>query len=410
MKEKLEQYKNELENEARNILHYWMQHAIDNENGGFNGRLDNNNTVYTNAPKGSVLNSRILWTFSAAYNYSREQNYLDVAHRACNYIVDHFIDKEFGGVYWTVDSNGYPLGTKKQIYALAFTLYGLSEYVIASGSEKAKELAVQLYQTIEHRSHDTEKGGYIEALTRDWKDINDLRLSDKDANEKKSMNTHLHVLEAFANLYRIWPDDGLRKNIQELIRVFLQHIIDPETNHLILFFDDGWQVRSNVVSYGHDIEAAWLISDAAEVIGDEVLVQQVKARSIKIAQAAREGLDKDGGLWYEYERDKKQLIKEKHWWPQAEAMVGFFNAWQLSGDETYFSDSINCWGFVKDNILDKENGEWLWGVNEAYSQMRGQDKVGVWKCPYHNTRACIEIIKRISSMNVCSLKVEASFS
>ena len=185
MKEKLEQYKNELENEARNILHYWMQHAIDNENGGFNGRLDNNNTVYTNAPKGSVLNSRILWTFSAAYNYSREQNYLDVAHRACNYIVDHFIDKEFGGVYWTVDSNGYPLDTKKQIYALAFTLYGLSEYVIASGSEKAKELAVQLYQTIEHRSHDTQKGGYIEALTRDWKDINDLRLSDKDANEKK---------------------------------------------------------------------------------------------------------------------------------------------------------------------------------------------------------------------------------
>ena len=410
MKEIVEKYKEELENEIKNILHYWMTYTIDKENGGFYGKLDSNNSVDNDAPKGSVLNSRILWTFSSTYNHIADKKYLEVADRAFNYIVNYFIDKKHGGVYWTVDSKGKPLDTKKQIYALAFALYGLSEYALASQSQQAKKMALELYHTIEQYSHDTKNDGYIEAFTREWQEIKDLRLSNKDANERKSMNTHLHVLEAYACLYRIWPDEGLRKNMQVLIHLFLEHIIDPRTNHLVLFFDDDWQVRSDIISYGHDIEAAWLILEAAEMIGDEELVTKVKEKAVKIAEAARHGLDHDGGLWYEYEIERKHLVKEKHWWPQAEAMVGFFNAWQLTGNETYFFDSFNNWRFVKNKILDKERGEWLWGIKEDDSTMQGEDKVGIWKCPYHNTRACLEIINRIKSINVPALRPETSFS
>jgi mannobiose 2-epimerase len=410
MKQMLEQYKQELEEELANILGYWARHVIDEEQGGFYGKLDNNNIIYKDAPKGSVLNSRILWTFSAAYNYTSDKQYLETAERAFNYIIEYFIDKEYGGVYWSIDNKGQPLDTKKQIYALAFALYGITEYFISTKSEQAKEIALQLYKAIEQYSHDTKRGGYIEALTREWQEIKDLRLSAKDSNEKKSMNTHLHILEAYANLYRIWPDEGLRKNMQELIHLFLQHIIDADTNHLILFFDDNWQVRSHIVSYGHDIEAAWLVLEAAEIIGDEELIIKTKERSTKIADATREGLDKDGGLWYEYEISKQHLVKEKHWWVQAEAMVGFFNAWQITGEESYLFDSFNNWGFVKNNILDKEKGEWVWGIREDYSLMQGEDKVGIWKCPYHNSRACLEIINRIKSMNTAAQKAELSFS
>ena len=411
MNELVQKYKAELESELERILHYWMSYTIDKEQGGFYGRIDNDNTVYPKAPKGSVLNSRILWTFSSAYNFTGNKQYLEVADRAFNYFIHHFIDKEYGGVFWRVDNTGHLLDTKKQIYALAFALYGISEYQKATGSQKAKEFALKLYDAIEQYSHDKTKLGYIEALTRNWQEIKDLRLSNKDANEKKSMNTHLHVLEAYANLYRIWPDKGLRENIQELIDLFLKHIINEETNHLVLFFDEDWQVRSNVISYGHDIEAAWLVLEAAETISNDFLINKVKNISVKMAGAAREGLDEDGGLWYEYDNAKQQLVKEKHWWVQAEAMVGFFNAWQLTGDETYFFDSFNNWQFVKRLILNNDKGEWFWGITEDNSLMQGQDKVGIWKCPYHNSRACIEIIKRIKRMNAFSIKASAaSFS
>jgi cellobiose epimerase len=205
-------------------------------------------------------------------------------------------------------------------------------------------------------------------------------------------------LEGFANLYRIWRDEGLKERIKELIHLFLDHIIDPDTNHLILFFDDQWHSRSNALSYGHDIEAAWLVQEAAEVLGDEELIERVKQRSVQVADAAAKGLDNDGGLWYEKDLDQNHLVKEKHWWPQSEAMVGFLNAWQISGDESYLDKSVGSWHFVQKHILDQKGGEWVWGVKEDYSKMEGEDKVGVWKCPYHNSRACIEVIRRVTTI------------
>lgn len=392
-KDQIVQYKKEQEDELESILFYWMHYTIDKEHGGFYGRIDHDNNIDSQAAKGSVLNSRILWSFSAAFKHTGNPEYLVVAERAFTYILEHFIDKNYGGVYWSVDYKGKVLDTKKQIYALAFALYGMSEYYQASKNEVAKKTAIDLYHAIEKYSHDKRNKGYIEALSSDWKELDDLRLSAKDVNERKSMNTHLHVLEAYTNLYRIWPEGQLKRNIEELIHLFLEHIIDKQTNHLVLFFDDDWNQRSSDISFGHDIEAAWLVQEAAEIIGDANLLQQVKARSLQVARAAAEGLDKDGGLWYEVEEG--QLKKEKHWWPQAEAMVGFLNAWQISKEEQFFHYSWQTWQFVKQHILQKEKGEWKWGIKADYSAMQGEDKVGVWKCPYHNSRSCLELSRRL---------------
>lgn len=392
----LEEYSIACNRELEDILRFWMDHTMDDVNGGFIGKIDHGNIKYPAAPKGSVLNSRILWTFSAAYDLTKNPAYLSMAERAYQYILKHFMDKEYGGVYWTVHANGEPLDTKKQIYALAFAMYGLSEFYKASKKEDAKEKAIEIYNSIIQHSYDVKLGGYLEAFSFDWKPIDDLRLSDKDANEKKTMNTHLHVLETFANLYECWPDADLKKRITELIGIFLKHIISKKTNHLILFFDEKWRAKSQIISYGHDIEAAWLLQEAAEVVGDEQLVNKVKEGSLLIAAAAMEGLDEDGGIWYEYDNENDHLVKEKHSWPQAEAMIGFFNAWQISGDEKWLHLSRNSWHFIKEFIKDKNGGEWYWGVNEFHAPMTKEDKIGIWKCPYHNSRACIEIIKRVN--------------
>lgn len=394
----LEQYKKETENELNRILSWWMENTVDGVHGGFIGKMDHNNTVFPNAPRGSVLNSRILWAFSATYNASHTKEHLTMAVRAFDYIVEYFIDREFGGIFWTVDFNGRPLESKKQIYALAFAVYGLSEFYKASQNEKARGIAIDIYSSILKYSHDRKFGGYVEALTRDWRQLDDQRLSAKDANEKKSMNTHLHLLEAFANLYKIWPDENLKANIIELIRIFMSQIVDPRDYHLRLFFDEQWNSRPNVISYGHDVEAAWLIEEAAELIAQDSLLNEVREISVGLAEAAAGGLDADGGLWYEYDPVRDHLAGEKHSWPQAEAMVGFFNAWQLTGEEKFLRHSLRAWQFVKNYIMDRKLGEWYWGVHEDHSPMMQEEKVGIWKCPYHNSRACLEIIQRIEGL------------
>lgn len=390
----VQEYKSELFEELHRILDYWTSYTVDLEHGGFYGKLSNDNVVEPKAPKGAVLNARILWSFAAAHNLDPGRS-LELADRAYRYILDHFIDQEYGGVYWTVDYAGHPLDTKKQVYAVAFTIYALSEYYMAKGDAEILEHAISLYRDLLQHSYDHAYGGFLEAFDRKWQDIADLRLSDKDANEKKTMNTHLHVLEAFTNLYRSWPDAELKLQIELLIQNFRTHIVDAKTGQMILFFDEQWVPKSDTRSYGHDIEASWLLLEAAEVVEHKDLIQDVRALALKMAEACKSGLDQDGALWYEYEPSERHIIKEKHWWVQAEAMVGFFNAWQLSSEEEYLHISIQNWLFVKASILDKQHGEWYWGVNDDGSLMQGEDKAGLWKCPYHNSRACIELIKRI---------------
>ena len=340
-----------------------------------------------------MLNTRILWAFSAGYDHTKEKTYLAIADRAYHYLINHFLDKQYGGFYWSIDRNGSIVDNKKQVYGIAFCLYGFSEYYKATNNDEALQHAKKCFTCIEQYSFDKNKGGYLEAFARDWEFIGDLRLSAKDANEKKTMNTHLHVLEAYTNFYRIWKDEKLRNSIKLLLENFSDHIVNSNTGHLDLFFDEDWRVRGDIVSYGHDIEAAWLLLEAAEVISDDEMIEKFKKLSVKMTDAASEGLDIDGGLWYEVEHGK--LVDQKHSWPQAEALVGFFNAWQLTTDKKYLQYVLNNWQFIQQYILDKENGEWFWGVNSDHSIMEGQDKAGFWKCPYHNTRACLEISRRI---------------
>lgn len=387
-------YRKEVSEELQSVLTYWENNAVDEQHGGFYGSVSNNNIPDLTAPKGIVLNSRILWTFSAAYHFTGDERNLKLAARAFEYILDHFLDHQYGGVFWSVNANGEIAEDRKQVYGLAFCIYGLAEYYKATGNGIALNLAKDLFNYIEHYSFDKEKNGYIEAFTREWRAIDDLRLSEKDDNEKKTMNTHLHIVEAYSNLYKVWPDEILREKIAGLLEIFDKYIINKNNYHLNLFLDDDWTVKSSLQSFGHDIEAAWLLQECAEIINNKWYIDCFRQLSVRLADAAAEGLDQDGGLWYEYEPKKDHWIREKHSWPQAEAMVGFFNVYQLTGDEKYLQYSLRSWEFVKKYIKDNDKGEWLWGVNENYSAME-KEKAGFWKCPYHNSRACMEIISRI---------------
>ena len=379
-----------------NILPFWMNKMTDRERGGFYGRISGEDVLMPDEPKGAILNARILWTFSAAYRLLKKPEYLATATRAKRYLLDFFYDKQFGGIYWSVDCEGNPLDTKKQIYALGFAIYGLSEYARATGDEEALEYAIRLFEVIEKYSFDAEKNGYVEALTRDWQPIADMRLSDKDENEKKTMNTHLHILEPYANLYRIWKDGRLKTQLKNLIKLFVTKILDTQTYHLNLFFEDDWTNKYHLISYGHDIEASWLIHEAALVLGDETVLKQIEPVIVRIARAADEGLNADGSMTYERFSDKGETDRELHWWVQAENVVGHLNLYQHFGDEEALSTALRCWQFIKDKLIDRENGEWYWSRFADGSINRNDDKAGFWKCPYHNGRMCLEINERFA--------------
>ena len=376
---------------TNNILPYWVNRMPDMRLGGFYGRIDGRDRVVDDAPRGAILNARILWSFSAAYITLPDPAYLAMAIRARDYIFTHFFDDLYGGTYWCLKSNGEPLETKKQVYSIAFFIYALSWYHMATGDRESLERAVALYELIEKHSFDRVHGGYFESFTREWGEIDDLRLSEKDENEKKTMNTHLHILEAYTSLLRIWPDDGLKRQLSSLVRIFTDTIVDAGTGHLRLFFDEEWNCRSTVVSYGHDIEASWLLCEAAEALGEG---ESLKGTALRIASASHEGLAGDGSLWYERDDARGHFDRDRHWWVQSEAVVGFLNAWQLSGDHSWLGLATAAWEYITANLVDRQNGEWFWSVRDDGTVNRDDDKAGFWKCPYHNTRMCLEIATR----------------
>ena len=388
-----------LKQEARhvlteNILPFWTDKMTDAENGGFIGRISGNGEVFADAPKGAVLNARILWTFASAYRLLGNAGYLQTAKRAKEYLITKFFDKKFGGIFWLLDSKGNPIEPKKQIYALGFGLYGLSEYYRATREDEALDYAVKLYQSIEQHSFDTEKNGYLEAFTRDWQLIDDTRLSEKDANEQKTMNTHLHILEPYANLYRVWKDDALKRQLKNLIEIFTDKILDADTHHLRLFFDADWNNRSDALSYGHDIEAAWLLHEAALVLGEKETLARVEEIVPLIVRASEEGLLSDGSMAYEKNIRSGHLDAERHWWVQAETVVGFLNHYRHFGNEKSLQTALDCWRYINNNLIDRQQGEWFWSILPDGSVNRRDDKAGIWKCPYHNGRACMEILER----------------
>jgi mannobiose 2-epimerase len=271
---------------------------------------------------------------------------------------------------------------------------------LASGEKQAIKIARGLFRDLEAQAFDRENNGYTDALSRDWKPLEDQRLSEKDQNESKTMNTHLHILEAYGNLYRVWKDPILAEAMRNLIRLFLERFVDRERHQLNLFFDDQWNLKSTLVSYGHDIECSWLLHEAAGIAGDPGLLAKTAEVAVQMARANMGGLDDDGGLQYEFFPERNEVDRDRHWWPQAEAMVGYFNAFQLSGEEEFLQKSLGSWKFIQKYMIDPELGEWYWSVDHQGKPQTGKEKAGFWKCPYHNGRACMEMIRRMdASMN-----------
>lgn len=384
-----------------NILSFWQERMVDYQQGGFYGRIDGYNVLHPDAEKGAVLNARILWTFSAAARVLNNTPYRILAARAYDYLMQRFMDREQGGVYWSLNADGTPLDTKKQTYAIAFAIYGLAEYVRLTNNQEALNAAIRLFEDLEAHAYKFEnekmskcKNGYVEALTRDWQPIADMRLSEKDENGVFTMNTHLHVLEAYTNLYRVLKNvqrddvqgtkERITKQLRTLIDIFANRIFDPATGHLMLFFDEKWQPSNTHTSPGHDIEAAWLLHEALEVFGDEELLNQTLPVIHSLAQAAEE-----------------DIMDEKEWWCYAEAVVGYIDQWKLYQEEKPIESNINlelaetAFHYIQTHLMDRENGEWFWTILPDGTPDRTHDKAGFWKCPYHNSRMCIEIIERL---------------
>ena len=385
-----------IENELNdNILPFWIEHTVDHENGGFYGAITNDLQIRNDVERSAVLTARILWTFSAAYQQFPRPEYLQMAQRAYETLLKNFWDAEHGGIYWTVDKTGQPLNQRKQTYAQAFAIYGLAEYHAASGSSESLETAKKLFTLLENQAADPQFGGYIEARFHDWGELADMRLSALEPNCPKSMNTLLHVLEAYTRLYQLWPDPKLRQALRDQLEIMQAHVIDHERGTFHLFFERDWRVISDEISYGHDIEGSWLLLEAAEALGDEPLLTHIRLAAVKMATAVYEnGRDSDGAIWYA--ANPSGLVDDnKHWWPQAEALVGFYNAYKLSGDIRFLGAVRQLWQVINEKFVDRKHGEWFKIIDRAGNPLLDHVKTGPWECPYHNARACLELLKRL---------------
>ncbi len=373
-----------------NILDFWKSKML-SPKGGFYGTMTSDGELLEDADRGAVLNARILWSFAAAYRTLGDEEYLACATHAKRYLIDHFYNAETGTLCWSVDSNGNPADTKNQFYALSFAIYALSEYYRTTGDVESLTAARKLFSSIEEHSLDRTSGGYIEAKSQSWEPIMDLRLSEKDDNAPLTMNTHLHIMEAYTNLYRVWKDEQVRQALVRLIKIFIDHIYNPETNHLSLFFDMEWKRLDGIYSYGHDIEASWLLLEAAQVAEDEDIINQVIGITLKVGKAAMEGLQADGSLIYERHANGT-LDTDRHWWVQAECVVGLMWLAKYHDDKDAEEQALKCWDYIKAELIDNEGGEWWWSRHEDGSINMTEDKAGMWKCPYHNSRMCLEVL------------------
>jgi mannobiose 2-epimerase len=392
----LSRIRNAMESELReNILPFWLNHTVDRENGGFYGAITNDLQIQNDVERSLVLCARILWTFSAAYRKYSDPSYLEMARHAYRYLTEKFLDRTHGGMFWWLDRSGRPINDRKQTYGQAFAIYGLSEYFLAAGDADALRLAQNIFNCIEKYAREPLYGGYIEGCAQDWGRLPDMRLSPKEPfNCPKSMNTLLHVLEGYTNLLRAWPDPRLIEAQTNLLRVFLEHVVDPQTHFTRLFFENDWTSIADLISYGHDIETSWLLVEAAEVLGNEDLIEGTRRVAVRMAEAVYANLDSDGSVMAEGS-PRGIHHPEKHWWCEAEGVVGFLNAYQISGDETFARAAVRIWDFINTYMVDRQHGEWFKILRRDGTPVLEQVKTGPWEDPYHHSRACLEVIRRI---------------
>ncbi|NQU54728.1 MAG: AGE family epimerase/isomerase [Bacteroidetes bacterium] len=394
-----------------NILSFWMKYGIEKNGLGFYGAVDLKGNPISGAAKTSVLNARILWTFAEAAKNFENEKYGEVADKAFKVVTNNFADKAFGGYYMTINAENQPLDTIKHTYAQAFVLYSLSKYYELRPTPKLLKELKEYFNFLEEKTKDTEFPGYTEAFTRKWQPYSENRMADN--NEPRSMNTHLHIMEAYAAYYKVSQDNFAGKRLKELLLLFMNKIIRP-SGHLGIFFDKNFNETESskaICSFGHDIEASWLLWEAAEILNDKEILERMKPLSIKMLDAvARVGVDKDGGIFLESTRFGSHVRTNKHWWPQAETLVSFMNGMEVTSDKKYWDKVKLTWNFIDNCLIDHKNGEWFTKVNrlgipylvepkdDPSPYYRNDWKIDPWKAPYHNSRAMMELIKRIDRM------------
>jgi mannobiose 2-epimerase len=389
---KLAALASEMENELRtDILPFWPRFA-DPEFGGFYGSIDNLGKFKARADKGLVMTARHLWTYSAAAGALKDSSFLATAKIAYDFLVSHLYDAEEKGFFWSVRHDGEPADRCKRIYGQAFAIYALSEHARAGGPRNALDLAMETFHLLERAARDPEDGGYFEAVKPDWSGPTSAALSAIDLDCPKSMNTNLHVMEALSALWHASRETAVRDALRDLIDIHLNRIM-VSPGHLGLFFKKNWTSLRPAVSFGHDIEASWLITEAASAAWESPLPDRVRDAALRITSATAETLDSHGGS-LPNEESAGHMDGDRIWWVQAEAIVGMVNAWQLSGDQAYLDRACTLWEFVKKSIIDREHGEWLWGAHENGKPLKGREKGGPWKASYHDGRACMEIMYR----------------
>ena len=379
------------ENLTSCILPYWLK--LKDPKGGFYGEVSAEGTVFYDEPRGVILNARLIWSFAAAYAALKDTQYLVAAVHARDWFLDHFCDHKYGGVYWSVTAEGERLDTKKQLYAQGFTIYALSELYKVTGDDEALKNAVNLYKVVESHFADTVNGGYIEALSRDFSPLEDMSLSAHDINADKTMNSHLHVLEAYSNLYQVWPDETLKTRVEALLSLTGERVMGAD-GHLQLYFKRDWTVLPGAVSYGHDIETSWLALEAAFALHDADVVNRVRPWARRVGAAGNEGLLPDGSMRYEKLPDG-QYDDSRQWWVQAESVVGNLWLWKYHADAEALERAFAAWAYIREHLVDTISGEWWWAILPNGSRDLSQPKAGFWKCPYHNTRMCLQVLSII---------------
>lgn len=389
----------EARNELRNIAGWWLRHAPDTLHGGFVGEIDYHGQPVKNASKGIILNSRILWFFSEAGLFEKNPEYRVAADRAYQYLINYFDDRDYGGAVWELAADGTLANGKKQVYALCFCIYAFTAYYRLTSNPQALNKSLEYFHALETHARNQEYNGYSEAFSRQWQHLEDVRLGEGDMNAARTMNTHLHLLEAYTALHSMAPGAQTEEALRHTIGLLCKYFIDPENGHLRLFFDDQWRSLSSRVSFGHDIETSWLLWEAAESLADPALLDQIRPVVERMADAClREGIGAKGQLCDEYDPVTKFRSEAGVWWVQAEALVGFLNAFKLTGEQRYCDACDRIWQYIGNHHIDTTAGEWHWLSSAPEAEVRSHYKAGFWKAPYHNGRAMIQACSLLKAL------------
>ncbi len=383
----------EVKDNLNNCIRPFWHSLIDHEYGGFYGRMDINLKLYKDAEKGTILNSRILWFFSSAYALEPNENDLECAEHAYAYMINHCVDREYGGVFWSTNYDGTPLDTSKHTYNQAFAIYGLSAYYAVTKKKEALDLAMALYDLIEKKCRD--QYGYLEAFDRKFEPVSNEKLSENGILAEKTMNTILHVLEAYTELYKVSGSPRVADSMKWIFGTIAGKVYNPSLHRQNVFFDKMMTNLIDLQSYGHDIETTWLLDRGLEVLGDGKLIEQFRPITKDLVASVYErAYMPDGSVINEAENGIKDTTRI--WWVQAESMVGFTNAYQKNpADTKYLEAVVAIWEYCKKYLIDKRpGGEWFWDVDENGVPSSKKDIVEPWKCPYHAGRMCIELIRR----------------